>query len=404
MKKLLAALLAILVTAALAGCGKPAEEQLIDDITEDTSLVTETSETVSETETETSDETTEAASETAEIITEETSAETTTGIVSDTKMSEETTLEIVSETEETFEETAAEFPVGIWTENRAYVYDFGEDGSLSINTGYYVVNGSYTYENGALAVDLLDPEGDTYKYIFDISGGGDQYIMTDRRIENEYGFWDPYEPTGIITGYFPVLGSDEKFSLQRGDLVENATFGDVNGIWRNADGSDEVFIFDNEKCFYGRVTSPYVGNCSVKNETLEAAFGKTKFYFMLYDGRLFMTFDGVSKAYIFERAEPSRLSQSDFDGRCYFETGDGDYALRGVIKNGKGVIVNEITEYETNAEITVTENNGQTLYTVTVDGKSAVYTGCFALEKSGSKSVYLFNDNDMICILAAGKK
>lgn len=57
MKKIFAALLAISITAALAGCNKPADEQLIDDITEGTSVVTEASETASESvsETETSE-------------------------------------------------------------------------------------------------------------------------------------------------------------------------------------------------------------------------------------------------------------------------------------------------------------------------------------------------------------
>lgn len=56
MKRFFAALLAISMTAVWAGCDKPAEEQLIDDITEVTSAVVKvtetTSESVSETETE----------------------------------------------------------------------------------------------------------------------------------------------------------------------------------------------------------------------------------------------------------------------------------------------------------------------------------------------------------------
>ena len=75
MKKFFATLLAFSITTALAGCSKPADEQIIDDITEDASVMTEATETVSET----------------EIIseTEETMSETTFKTVSETENNDE---------------------------------------------------------------------------------------------------------------------------------------------------------------------------------------------------------------------------------------------------------------------------------------------------------------------------
>lgn len=116
MKKLLAALLAILVTAALAGCGKPAEEQLIDDAT--------AAETFSET-TKTSAEITEADES-----------------VSDTKTSDtgEINTEISAETENIFADyDESQFPMGNWQDNHIFRYT----GSLEHNIDYIEISDYY---------------------------------------------------------------------------------------------------------------------------------------------------------------------------------------------------------------------------------------------------------------------
>lgn len=123
MKKFLAALLAISVTAALAGCNKPAEEQLIDDIT--------TAEVFSET-TETSAEITE-----------------TDKIVTDTKTSdaEEIITEISAETENIFADyDESQFPMGNWQDNHIFRYT----GSLEHNIDFIEISDYYNYTESDL--------------------------------------------------------------------------------------------------------------------------------------------------------------------------------------------------------------------------------------------------------------
>lgn len=133
MKKFFAALLAISITAALAGCNKPADGQTAEEIFSETvseTITTTTSEVIAETVSETK-ETTEAA---------------------------ESITEISDEPKNIFADyDENKFPMGIWQDNYIYTFDYDEDEKTIANSyNYhdvydnfenYTQNENYTYED-----------------------------------------------------------------------------------------------------------------------------------------------------------------------------------------------------------------------------------------------------------------
>lgn len=186
MKKFFAALLAISITAALAGCDKPADEQLIDDITEGTSVVTEAAETVSETETETSAET---ASETAETTVETSTTTETSETSSETeKATTATSSESISETESNDEPRLAQHEelIGCWR-NLEYqtTLIFDENRYIGLDKGWgeivndTVKDGMFKFSDGMdsdltaticgdkLFIEEKEDDDETYLYEFE---------------------------------------------------------------------------------------------------------------------------------------------------------------------------------------------------------------------------------------------
>lgn len=382
MKKFFAAFLAISITAALAGCNKPADEQLIDDITEEISVVTETVETVSETETETSAET---VSET-----EETSAES----VSETENTESETSAVTDNETNSQNNITAAFPVGKWTENRAYIYDFKEDGTVVINTGYYDVNGTYTYENNVLTLKLLNSCNVTETFSFDITEDKDGYKMDYKPVENGYGFCDPYEPAGLMSGYYSASWGDDPFYLKKGNLRQEADIDDLKGVWIESDDKKHIFIFDDKKSYRCFNLFGDVGECSVKNGNLEYKENDEIYVFNYYNGNLYMSNRFLPKPIVLERTESEPLSIKDFDNRWYFAAVGYETSLKG---KGNGGITGE--DYDISIEISL---NNDTV-TLTVDGEKKIYTDYFVHSEASEyydgviyKYVYLFNENDIV--------
>ncbi len=187
MKKLFAALLAISVTTALTGCNKPENEQLIDKISEDTSVSS------------------------AEANETENASET------------ETTAETVSDTEKTAAVTDADFSLldeaslyGDWYEvnvtdweNR---YSFGKDGSIEATQIFdkeYVYThekGTYTVSNGLVSAEY-EANGKTYKTYYVGVMYGDMLIIQpvydEELINNGY---KPYDGSMTLAEYLAGLG------------------------------------------------------------------------------------------------------------------------------------------------------------------------------------------------------
>lgn len=392
MKKAFAALLAIFTAAALAGCSKPADEQLIEDITEDTSFVTEVAETVSETET------------TAE-------TENVSETVSET---EETSAESVSETEDTESETSAvtdnetnsqnnittAFPVGKWTENRAYIYDFKEDGTVVINTGYYDISGTYTYENNVLTLNLFDSDNETNTFSFDITACKDGYKMDYKLVENEYGFHDPYEPAGLMSGYYSAAWNNDPFYLKKGEYITFAEIEDIKGIW--VDEENSIYIFGDNKYMEGWNSHIHSYDYSLKNGRLECKNDEDDESYVLniYDGKIYMNNSYYPFPIILKRTESEPFSIKDFDSSWEFRTVNDRTSVSysyGQCKNGKGNIT--CNDYDTSIEISL---NNDTV-TLNIGGEKTIYTDYFVYSDASEyydgviyKYVYLFNENDIV--------
>lgn len=182
MKKILAALLAVSITAALAGCNKPADEQLIDDIT--------TAETFSETP--------HSSVETTEKITEETSAETTD--------------ETVSESRFVFADyDGAKFPMGVWQDNYVFTYECDEYGNITYN--YYDENDTEIYSGSFKNYTEDDAEINDEKifqkdsHIFEFDGEGHYRIsLQTHDVLGEYTLED-----NMLTLIFKNHYNDETF-------------------------------------------------------------------------------------------------------------------------------------------------------------------------------------------------
>lgn len=191
MKKFYAALLAISVTAALAGCNEPADGQLIDDITEGISVVTETAETVSTTET------------TAETENVSETVSETEEITAETSEAAETASESISETENNDEPRLAqqEDLIGCW---RILEYQttliFDENRYIGLDTGWgEIVNDTVkdgmlkfsertsdltaTICGDKLFVEEKEEDGETYLYEFE------RYTQPDVSLRDFDGDW-----------------------------------------------------------------------------------------------------------------------------------------------------------------------------------------------------------------------
>lgn len=185
MKKVLAALLAVSVTAAFSGCNKPADGQIIDDIT--------TAEAFSET-SQTSAETTETTSGTTETITEKTSAED------------------VSENQLLFADyDSAKFPMGVWQDNFFYTYECDEYGNITYN--YYDENDTEIYSGSFKNYTEDDAEIHDEKifqkdsHIFEFDGEGHYRIsLQTHDVLGEYTLED-----NMLTLIFKNHYNDETF-------------------------------------------------------------------------------------------------------------------------------------------------------------------------------------------------
>ena len=364
MKKFLAACAAILMTAVMAGCEKDtADEQIVEGIAEDISAASETELP----ETSLTDGTVAELPETTSV-TEETTEETTTGEIPE---------ETVPETKAADYESS-DFPVGRWTENRAYIYEFDDKGNVSINTGFYNIKGTYEYNGSELRLKLLDAIG----YVFDVTENGDsaELVYTDY-FDTESK--EPYEPVGLITGYLSVLGGIEEFTLEpfRSEFIP-AEHEDLNGAWISSDFRynyypDEMYIYNGSSlAFYHNSGFIDKGEFHVKNgyEILEEQYSfdvyidgheETVDYqksYILYGDKLYVSNNIEPNPKILVRYVQKDISESYFNDASYYAT-DG---LKGIftLKDGNGIFerrvkdeYGEVVEVEKeNAEITVNEN------------------------------------------------
>jgi len=349
MKKLFAALLAISVTAALTGCNKPEEEQLIGKISEDTSV---SSAAVNETENASEAETTvitesESVSETETTVTSE--SET----VSEAKTTVTNESETVSDTKSGAEDTSkhvktfsadAKSLTGVWyavdfvsMENA--VFTFSEDGSCSLVRDGYTESGTYTVSDGLVEVIYNDgKDWEAWAALFD----GDVLIIkfigwNYDLIREEY---KPYESGLTVGDYLYEAGNDGieyVLSKERSALAEQE---DLLGVWKASDGSSEELIFFDSHGFVGMeyddlsfipvevrngvytVTGEMPENVSLSEDDRRFYRCGEKVYVIIWEenyfGDSFFEYDG--QTIIMERYEQDVLTADMFDGRAGIES------------------------------------------------------------------------------------
>ncbi len=339
MKKLFAALLAISVTAALTGCNKPAKEQLIDKISEDTSVssaMANESENVSE-------------------------AETTT----ETKNAVETA----------FESVFAEFdketgPRGKWLENRFYIYDFADDGTMTLDIGSAVLNGTYTYDDSVLSIEF-ENSWDT------VSGFRFTADYTDDVIHLTYTgpFSDvseclgyaPYEPEALVTGYFSFVENLD-FTLEKIDAeFVPAEQKDLQGIWvdRCYDdyaSNDIIYIWDGDMCTK-ICKKKFFGESYIQKSERTVAEGKEVFEdgeynsFTVFKDRIFIVYSGGGTPDVLEKYTGDTVPiTEEMTGEYYINT--DEYLWEAYLENGKGEIFDIYDTFEKYpAEIIADGNN-----------------------------------------------
>lgn len=393
MKKLLAAAMAVFTAAVMTGCEKPADEQIIEDITDEITTASETelpetsvTEEVTETAAETVTEIPGTTSGTAEAAVETETSEEETEIVSDT----ETTVE-----EETVTEAMAEadFPIGKWIETRAYIYEFDENGNVSVDTGFYNIKGTYEYNGSELRLRLISGWNKAVGYVFSVEKNGDsaELVYTDY-FDTE--FMDPYEPVGLMTGYMSVLGGLDKLTLEpfTGGFIP-AEHEDLNGVWLCPDYKynyypTELYIYDgNSRNVYkdGKIISTefhikngfeiydkdysFVIELDDHDETVEF-----KRSYMLYDDKLYIDSNYDNNPEILVRYNKENISSDYFNG--VYESIIGTFTLQ----NGKGTI--RSIYGDENAQIIV---NGDKIF-IDTDNFKAEYNYYFV-----DRAILLYN-------------
>lgn len=351
MKKFFAALLAISITAALAGCNKPADEQLIDDITEDTSVVTEATETVSDTETQTSADT---ASETAET-TVETSAATETS-----PETEKTAAAVSSETvSETKIKTDGINIIGAWIESESEegIIVFDGENILTLSDGYIE---SYPYKFNGTTI-TADNEDMTVKFenekLFIIDQDGDTVLVLER-----------YEAS---------------------DMPHAAKQQDIMGVWVNTDAYGNFWFIDENSVikFFGVATYSYLYKFDGDKMTSDNG----EMSAVLFNNKLFLT-DKYGTDTL-EHIQPSKPSIADFDGSGYiYKNGEGLGYID--FKDGKEVVTDQTPDDYSPAQISINGNKVK----FSLLGKTGEYT-CYIKAREqeyADKQIFLLNDSDYI--------
>ncbi len=330
MKKLFAVLLAISVTAALTGCNKPEEEQLIGKISEDMSVSSA------------------AANETENASEAETTVTNESETVSETETTAETVFETKSGTEDTSKRVKtfsadAKSLTGVWyavdfvgMENA--VFTFGEDGSFSLVSDGYTEIGTYTVSDGLVEVIYNDgKDWEAWAAVFD----GDVLIMkfiglNYDLVREEY---KPYESGLTVGDYLYEAGNDGieyVLSKEKSALAEQE---DLLGVWKASDGSSEGLIFFDEHGYVGMddddlmyipvevrngvytVTGEMPENVYLSEDDRRFYRCGEKVYVIIWEetsfGSLFQ-YDGQTT--IMERYEQNVLTDDMFDGRAGIES------------------------------------------------------------------------------------
>lgn len=353
MRKFFAVFLAVSITAALAGCNKPAGEQIIGDITEEISVVTET----------------------------KTTAET------------ENASETVSKTEETMAEMSATTETSYQTETTTAVSsEIVSD--TKIKTDGIDITGAW--------IDSEYIEGD-YKelYIFD---GKNVFVVSDDDID-----FYPYKLNGTtitidftdMTVDLPVIIENEKvlISDQDGyiflepyaisDLPRFAKQQDIMGVWADTGVYGNLWFIDENSIIEFSGVTTHSNSYKFDGDKMTSDNGDMSA--VLFDNKLYLT--NKYGTHIFEQIQPTKPSIADFDGSGYiYKNGEGLGHID--FKDGKEVVTDQTPDDYSPAEISINGNKVK----FSLLGKTGEYT-CYIKsfkQEYADKHIFLLNDSDYI--------
>lgn len=382
-----AAVAAICITM-FSGCEKKAGE-IIDDISDTT-----VSESFSETEANISD-----ASETIE-----TTEETVESMPTDVSETEMTTITGRPASSQSVPEN---FPVGEWIESRSYIYNFDENGNVSIDTGFHTLNGTYEYSENDFIIKLVNGWGDTYTYDFTVRFE-DSYTALEFEGCPEDKYMS-FEPTGLLTGYSSAFGGPDEFRLMpySGGLKNVTSPEEIQGLWQfyysDTEPEDEIWIFSGDNIVllgnnewdkfpemdengYTIIDEDYgisvdyedgKGEQMIYAQTLLRTYGDT----------LYMCYS-TQDADIFKSYQPEPVPKDFLDGTIS-SYGCVDGFLDGYfidMKNGKGSFGETIYDKDHTAELKL---NGNKL-TVTIDDETQTFD-CYYLSDDEEKKLYIID-------------
>ena len=406
MKKLLAAAMAVLTAAVMAGCGNTADEQLVEDISGDTSVTAEAEAAETE-ETSKAAETsvTEAEGTTAEtesVSEPETTAETTVPETEHTTEAETTTEETAPETTAA-KQDSAKLLTGRWTESRAYIYDFDEKGNVSINTGYYNVTGTYTCENDRLLLSLADADGEMWDFAFKMTADNNGFALYYEPVENEWGFYDPYEPAGLMGGYFSALWDvDEPFYLKKGKEPRPADIKDLDGIWIDK-MDNRIYLFEENRFIDFAGEYVYTYEYTLENGRLEYNIDgyDMSSILWLYGDKIYMNYFYSSEPCVLEHYKDSTrtISLKDFEGYSTIRNMEEGGCFILELEKGKGTCKYDDNKYS--ASVSVTDSSKVSLK---INGEETVYDHFIIREEKSKyyellyRYIYLYNDEGAVCI------
>lgn len=370
MKKIFAAAMAAFVLA-LAGCEKAADE-IVDDISETTSAATE----LSSTET---------------CVTAETSAAES---------------QAVPETTAVNNAAAEKFSVGKWIETRSYIYDFDENGNVTIDTGFYTLEGSYEYDGNALKLTFYDNLGTLNEFHFDVIFE-EEYVRLKSTDYSDFTRGEeyiciPYDPVELVTGYGKLFLADtNEYRLTPYDGgLRDVTVDDFQGVWQEYYSEDQPA--DKFSVYYGDINSGFGSNIKFKIETDENGYfidEDTNFLIEQSDGSYeFADYQRSFKMYgdtlfICDNYEDTRLYKRYITENVPEDYFNGSFSVHGFLEGEFSDFKNGIGQFTGtdgivyNAELNVKDNN---LY-VTIGEETKSYE-CYFRKNSDDEYTLSFLD------------
>ena len=294
----------------------------------------------------------------------------------------------VLETTSANSETAENFLVGEWIETRSYIYDFDENGNVTIDTGFYKLEGNYEYDGNAVKLMFYDNLGTLNEFHFDVIFEEEFARLRSTDYSDFTNGTDyiciPYDPVDLVTGHGKLLADTSEYRLYpySGGL-KDVTVDDFQGAWQKYYSEDQPT--DKITVYYGDINSGFGSNIKYKIETDENGYSlideDTNFLIEQSDGsHEFVYYQSSFKMYgdtlfICDNYEDTRLYKRYITENVPEDYFNGGFAVHGFLEGDFSDFKNGIGQFTGadgivyNAELSVKDNN---LY-VTIDGETKSY-------------------------------